>query len=169
MIAQEGDVKLTDFGIAKALDIMYNKEGDVIAGKDEYLSPEQARCEVTDHRADLFCCGIVMSELLLGRNIFEAYEPEDTIRNILRWRFQTSLKSDRILTPDLNKILQTSLQRQREKRYQSSEEMLTELESFIYGEGYGPTNEKLAAYSTMFLVRMVKMPPFVASRGNPIC
>ena len=62
---------------------MYNKEGDVIAGKDEYLSPEQARCEVTDHRADLFCCGIVMSELLLSRNIFEAYESEDTIHNIL--------------------------------------------------------------------------------------
>ena len=37
----------------------------MIAGKDEYLSPEQARCEVTDHRADLFCCGIVMAELML--------------------------------------------------------------------------------------------------------
>ena len=45
MIAKEGDVKLTDFGIAKALDLMYNQEGEVIAGKDEYLSPEQARCE----------------------------------------------------------------------------------------------------------------------------
>ena len=49
---------------------MYNTEGEVIAGKDEYLSPEQARCEITDHRADLFCCGIVMSELLLGYNLF---------------------------------------------------------------------------------------------------
>jgi serine/threonine-protein kinase len=38
------------------------------------------------------------------------------------------------------------LKRAREERYQSSEEMLTELESFIYGDGYGPTNEKLAAY-----------------------
>ena len=56
----------------------------------------------------------------------------------------TEIRPD--IDPRLNKILQTSLQRQREKRYQSSEEMLTELESFIYGEGYGPTNEKLAAY-----------------------
>ncbi|MBT7649856.1 MAG: serine/threonine protein kinase [Opitutae bacterium] len=147
MIAQEGDVKLTDFGIAKALDIMYNKEGDVIAGKDEYLSPEQARCEVTDHRADLFCCGIVMSELLLSRNIFEAYESEDTIHNILEMEIPDFIEIRADIDPRLNKILQTSLQRQREKRYQSSEEMLTELESFIYGEGYGPTNEKLAAYS----------------------
>jgi serine/threonine-protein kinase len=126
---------------------MYNKEGDVIAGKDEYLSPEQARCEVTDHRADLFCCGIVMSELLLSRNIFEAYESEDTIHNILEMEIPDFIEIRADIDPRLNKILQTSLQRQREKRYQSSEEMLTELESFIYGEGYGPTNEKLAAYT----------------------
>ena len=90
MIAKEGDAKLTDFGIAKALDLMYNQEGEVIAGKDEYLSPEQARCEVTDARADLFCCGIVMSELMLNRNIFEDLGDapvemyhEKTIDNIL--------------------------------------------------------------------------------------
>ena len=54
------------------------------------------------------------------------------------------------LRPDiddrLNTIMQTALKRPRDQRYQSSEEMLTELESFIYGDGYGPTNEKLAAY-----------------------
>ena len=83
MLAHEGDVKLTDFGIAKALDLMYNKEGDVIAGKDEYLSPEQARREVTDARADLFCCAIVLSELLLGRNIFSEETAEATQNNIL--------------------------------------------------------------------------------------
>jgi len=147
MIAKEGDVKLTDFGIAKALDLMYNQEGDVIAGKDEYLSPEQARCEVTDHRADLFCCGIVMSEVLLGYNIFEkTAEPEKTIQNIL----EMELPNFSTLRPDiddrLNTIMQTALKRPRDQRYQSSEEMLTELESFIYGDGYGPTNEKLAAY-----------------------
>ena len=53
MLANEGDVKLTDFGIAKALDLMYNEEGKVIAGKDEYLSPEQASYAVTDARAPL--------------------------------------------------------------------------------------------------------------------
>lgn len=146
MIAMEGDVKLTDFGIAKALDLMYNQEGEVIAGKDEYLSPEQARCEVTDHRADLFCCGIVMSELMLGYNIFETPQPEKTIENIL----EMPLPNFSDIRPDiddrLNLIMHTALRRPRDERYQSAEEMLTELESFIYGEGYGPTNEKLAAY-----------------------
>jgi serine/threonine-protein kinase len=47
----------------------------------------------------------------------------------------------------LNIILQLALQRPRDKRYQTADQMLTELENFIYGEGYGPTNEKLAAYT----------------------
>ncbi len=146
MIAKEGDVKLTDFGIAKALDLMYNQEGEVIAGKDEYLSPEQARCEVTDHRADLFCCGIVMSELLLGYNIFETAHPEKTIENILEMPLPNFSQIRPDINESLNLMMHTALKRPRDERYQSSEEMLTELESFIYGEGYGPTNEKLAAY-----------------------
>jgi eukaryotic-like serine/threonine-protein kinase len=146
MMAKEGDVKLTDFGIAKALDIMYNKEGEVIAGKDEYLSPEQARCEVTDHRADLFCCGIVMAELLLGYNPFEAMESEETIKNILEMEIPNFPELRPDIEPKLNEILHMALKRPREERYQSAEEMLTELESFIYGKGYGPTNEKLSSY-----------------------
>lgn len=147
MVAQEGDVKLTDFGIAKALDLMYNKEGDVIAGKDEYLSPEQARCEVTDHRADLFCCGIVMSELLLGYNIFETADSERTIANILELKLPNFTEVRRDIDDRLNQILHRALQRPREERFQTAEEMLNGLENFIYGDGYGPTNEKLAAYS----------------------
>src|SRR5690606_23151092 len=82
MMAYEGDVKLTDFGIAKALDLMYNEEGKVIAGKDEYLSPEQASYAVTDARADIFPLGIVLTELLLNRNIFRALDRVQSRRNI---------------------------------------------------------------------------------------
>jgi serine/threonine protein kinase len=83
LLAFEGDVKLTDFGIAKALDLMYNEEGKVIAGKDEYLSPEQANYAVTDARADLFPLGIVLTELLLGKNLFRAIDRAQSRRNIL--------------------------------------------------------------------------------------
>jgi eukaryotic-like serine/threonine-protein kinase len=58
LVAFEGDVKLTDFGIAKALDLMYNEEGKVIAGKDEYLSPEQAPAPISSRSASSSpnCC-----------------------------------------------------------------------------------------------------------------
>lgn len=146
MLAREGDVKLTDFGIAKALDLMYNEEGEVIAGKDEYLSPEQARCEITDHRADLFPCGIVLAELLLGYNIFEGETPEDTRNKILHLELPDFRRLREGIDDRLNAILLKALTRDRDKRYQTANEMLTALELYLYSDGYGPTNEKLAAY-----------------------
>ena len=146
LIAYEGDVKLTDFGIAKALDLMYNEEGKVIAGKDEYLSPEQASYAVTDARADLFPLGIVLTELLLGRNIFRAADRAQSRRNILSMPIPQFAKLRPDIDPKLEAILQKAFQRDREQRYQSAYEMLTDLEMYLYSDRYGPTNEKLGVY-----------------------
>jgi serine/threonine-protein kinase len=146
LLAYEGDVKLTDFGIAKALDLMYNEEGTVIAGKDEYLSPEQASYAVTDARADLFGLGIVLTELLLGRNVFRAEDRVQSRRNILTMpipRFST-LRPE--IDSRLEAIIQRALQRDRDKRYQTAFDMLTDLELYLYSDRYGPTNEKLGVY-----------------------
>ncbi len=146
LLAYEGDVKLTDFGIAKALDLMYNEEGKVIAGKDEYLSPEQANYAVTDARADLFPLGIVLTELLLGRNLFRSVDRAQSRRNILGMpipQFST-LRPD--IDPKLEAIIQRALIRDRDQRYQSAFEMLTDLEMYLYSDRYGPTNEKLGVY-----------------------
>ena len=154
LMALEGDVKLTDFGIAKALDLMYNEEGKVIAGKDEYLSPEQANYGITDARADLFPLGIVLTELLLGRNIFRSADRAQSRRNILNLpipKFAT-LRPD--IDAKLEAIIQRALERDRDRRFQSALEMLTELEMYIYGHGYGPTNEKLSVYlKSLFGIR----------------
>lgn len=146
MIAYAGDVKLTDFGIAKALDLMYNEEGEVIAGKDEYLSPEQARKEITDARADLFAAGIVLAELLLGKNPFTGYDTEHTIDKILHMELPDFRKllpgvDERLIT-----IMERALQRDKNKRYASASDMLNATELYLYSDGYGPTNEKLANY-----------------------
>lgn len=165
MLAYEGDVKLTDFGIAKALDLMYNEEGKVIAGKDEYLSPEQASYAVTDARADLFPLGIVLTELLLGKNIFRSADRAQSRRNILSLpipRFST-LRPE--IDARLETIIQRALTRDRDNRYQSAAEMLTDLEVYLYSDRYGPTNEKLGVYlKDLFGVRD-PMPPSPASRA----
>lgn len=146
MIAFEGDVKLTDFGIAKAFNLMYNEEGQVVAGKDEYLSPEQATRAITDARADIFPLGIVLTELLLGYNIFRAADRLDSRRNIL----ELPIPKFSTLRPDidvkLEAIIQKALQRDRDKRYSTAAELLNDLEVYLYSDGYGPTNEKLGVY-----------------------
>jgi serine/threonine-protein kinase len=164
MIAHEGDVKLTDFGIAKALDLMYNEEGKVIPGKDEYLSPEGASYAVTDARSDLFSLGIVLSELLLGRNVFRSPNRLDSRRNILQMPIPQfgSLRAD--IDGRLEAILQRALQRPRESRYQSAAEMMTELELYLYSDRYGPTNEKLAVYlRELYRPHATTRPPQLAS------
>lgn len=146
MLAYEGDVKLTDFGIAKALNLMYNEEGKVIPGKDEYLSPEGASYEVTDGRSDLFSLGIVLTELLLGRNLFRSPNRLDSRRNILSMPIPTFADHRADIDPKLERILQRALRRERDQRYQSAAEMMTDLELYLYSDRYGPTNEKLALY-----------------------
>ena len=146
MIAYEGDVKLTDFGIAKALDLMYNEEGHVIAGKDEYLSPEQASYAVTDARADLFPLGILLSELLLGRNLFKGDDGESSRRRIQTLPIPEFGKLRQDIDAKLEAILQRALKRDRDRRYQRASEILTDLELYLYSDRYGPTNEKLAVY-----------------------
>jgi serine/threonine-protein kinase len=156
----EGDVKLTDFGIAKALDLMYNEEGKVIPGKDEYLSPEGASYAVTDGRSDLFSLGIVLTEILLGRNIFRGASRLESRRSILSMplpKFAT-LRND--IDEKLEVILQKALGRERDKRYQTAFEMLTDLELYLYSDRYGPTNEKLAVY-------LEEIFPSAATGSNP--
>ena len=146
MVSYEGDVKVTDFGIAKALDLMYNVEGEVIAGKDEYLSPEQAQKKVTDARADIFPCGIVLAEMLLGYNLFEGNTPEETRNRIINLPLPDFRTLREGVDGRLNEILHRTLARDRNERYQSASDLLRELEIYLYSDGYGPTNEKLAIY-----------------------
>lgn len=166
MLAYEGDVKLTDFGIAKALDLMYNEEGKVIAGKDEYLSPEQATCAITDGRADLFPLGIVLTELLLGKNIFRSADRAQSRRQILTMPIPqfSSLRPD--IGPKLESIIQRSLVRDRENRYQSANDILTDLEVYLYSDRYGPTNEKLGAYMRELFGLNDQVSPLLSARSQ---
>jgi serine/threonine protein kinase len=146
MIAWEGDVKVTDFGIAKAKGFLKDKEGEEVAGKPEYMSPEQANFQITDKRSDIFSAGIVLSQLLTGRNLFKAATPEDSRQRVLSTPIPDFAALDPNIVPRLNEILQRALNRDLEKRYQSADEMLYELEHFIYHKGYGPTNETLGKF-----------------------
>src|SRR5271165_3739573 len=83
MIAFEGDVKLTDFGIAKARGFLVDNEGEVVAGKADYMSPEQADFQITDRRSDIFSTGVVLGNLLVGYNIFKGQNADDSRERIM--------------------------------------------------------------------------------------
>jgi serine/threonine-protein kinase len=143
MIAFEGDVKLTDFGIAKARGFLVDNEGEVVAGKADFMSPEQANFQITDKRSDLFSVGVVLAHLLLGRNIFKGETPEASRKNIMQMPLPDFRRLDARIDDRLNEILHHCLARDVNRRYPVADELLYALEHYIYHSGYGPTNETL--------------------------
>ena len=146
MVAFEGDVKLTDFGIAKAKGFLTDQEGEVVAGKPDYMSPEQADFRVTDERSDLFSVGVVLAHLLLGQNVFKGVTTDESINRVLEMPIPDFRTLHSKIDDRLNGILQKALARDVERRYQKAGELLYDLEHYIYHGGYGPTNETLGSY-----------------------
>ena len=146
MIAFEGDVKLTDFGIAKARGLLSDQEGEVVAGKADYMSPEQADFQITDQRSDIFSAGVVLGHLLLGKNIFKAETAEQSRHRIINLPIPDFRTLDGRIDDKLDEILQRTLARDINQRYATADELLYALEHYIYSTGYGPTNETLGKY-----------------------
>src|SRR3954465_9657039 len=117
MIAFEGDVKLTDFGIAKARGFLVDNEGEVVAGKADYMSPEQANFQITDKRSDLFSAGVVLAHLLLGKNIFKGPSAEESRDRIMKMPIPDFRTLDNRIDERLNEILHRALARDVAKRY----------------------------------------------------
>jgi eukaryotic-like serine/threonine-protein kinase len=147
MIDVEGEVKLTDFGVAKASQFMREEEGELV-GCVEFMSPEQARCDAVDARSDVFSLGLVFYELLTGTRLFRC-EDGDVARAIEAVEL-ASVPDARRYRPEIPdsvaEIVSLMLRKHPDDRYQSAGALSRALEENMYGGGYGPTVVKLATY-----------------------
>src|SRR5438093_8017470 len=159
MIAFEGDVKLTDFGIAKARGFLVDNEGEVVAGKADFMSPEQASFKITDKRSDIFSAGVVLAHLLLGRNLFKGASPEESRQRMMNLPIPDFRALDERIDGRLNEILHRVLARDLDKRYPTADELLYDLEHYIYHSGYGPTNETLGRFNRELFGQMATPAP----------
>ncbi len=168
MIGFEGDVKLTDFGIAKARGFLTDQEGEVVAGKADYMSPEQANFQITDMRSDLFSAGVVLSHLLLGKNIFKGSSTEESRQLVMNMPLPDFRALDPRIDERLNEILHRALSRDLKLRYAAADELLYDLEHYIYHTGYGPTNETLGKYMRELFDQSAPVPdaPEVKSKAQ---
>jgi serine/threonine-protein kinase len=146
MIAADGEVKLTDFGIAKARHYMKDQEGEVLMGKVQYMSPEQAQYQPTDPRSDLFSLGVVMFELLTGQVLFGSDSTATALQNVVYKPIPPPRKLNPAIPEDVEKIILKAVQRDPAKRYPSAGDMGHDLEYAIYHKGYGPTIVALEKY-----------------------
>jgi len=133
LISLEGEVKLCDFGIAHANEAFGVFSDDVIKGKAGYMSPEHARGESIDARADVFAIGIVLWELLAGRRLYRTgNEQGASLLAKARAAEIPDLPSRGLPHEgDLFAIVKKALTRNRDERYASADEFLHDLLDYI--------------------------------------
>ena len=127
LLSYQGEVKLTDFGIAKARSGFSHTEPGVIKGKVSYMSPEQAQGLDLDHRSDLFSVGILLFEILTSRPLFPGKGYVEILNKVCTAEIPllTVVRSD--IPEGLSRIGARALSRDRELRYQSAQEFLDDL------------------------------------------
>lgn len=121
LVSWHGDVKLTDFGIAKAASSLTATDGNRVMGKIAYMSPEHARGEKLDHRSDLFGLGLVLFEQLAGDKLFRGSAPELYGQVLLH----AGLRPDQLArVPEASHaVLKKALAADREHRFRDASEM----------------------------------------------
>ena len=129
LISEQGEVKLTDFGIARAMGRRERTNQGVIKGKLAFMSPEQASGAVLDNRSDLFSLGTMLYLFFTGRRPFEAPTDLEAIMRVRECQFVPPEEIKPSLHPALTKIIRRALERLPANRYQYADELLVDLEN----------------------------------------
>ena len=135
MLTRGGDVKVMDFGIARALadSGQTMTQASAVLGTAHYLSPEQARGEVVDSRSDIYSTGCLLYELLTGRPPFTGESPVSIAYQHVSEQPVPPSQLDPAVTPQIDTIVLTALAKRPEDRYQTAAEMRADVERAIAG------------------------------------
>lgn len=130
MLLQNGNIKVTDFGIARFSRGETRTMTESAIGSVHYISPEQARGEITDDKADIYSVGVVLYEMITGKLPFES----DSAVSVAIMQLQNEAVHPRDINPQipigLEQITLRAMQKNTKDRYQSAAEMLLDLDEF---------------------------------------
>jgi serine/threonine-protein kinase len=135
MLTPSGDVKVMDFGIARAISDAQSTmtQTAAVVGTAQYLSPEQARGETVDSRSDVYSAGCLLYELLTGRPPFVGDSPVAVAYQHVREQPQPPSDHDTDLPPEVDAIVMKALAKRVEDRYQSAAAMRSDIERYLDG------------------------------------
>ncbi|MEU2626713.1 Stk1 family PASTA domain-containing Ser/Thr kinase [Kitasatospora sp. NPDC007106] len=135
MLTRQGNVKVMDFGIARAMGDggMTMTQTSAVIGTAQYLSPEQAKGETVDARSDLYSTGCLLYELLTVRPPFVGDSPVAVAYQHVREEAQPPSAFDPEVRPEVDAIVLKALAKERDYRYQSADEMRDDIERFLDG------------------------------------
>lgn len=142
MITQDGRIKVTDFGIARAVTSATVTVTSKALGSVHYLSPEQARGGYIDEKSDIYSLGIVMFEMLVGRTPYDGDTPVAIAIKHIQEDIPAPSGLEATISKDVESIIQKATARQQIDRYQSVDELIKDIEAAKAGMGIAYTNTK---------------------------
>ncbi len=131
LLSNEGEVKLTDFGIAQAQNRKEKSLGNMIKGKISFMSPEQASGTPLDSRSDLFSLGTMLYAMITRRLPFDAATDYETLMLVKSGDYLPPETARPGLNPELYRVIRKAMSKSPADRYQKAEEMLVDVEQVM--------------------------------------
>ncbi len=160
LVTKYGEIKIVDFGLAKASSQLEKSEPGIIKGKFSYLSPEAAHGLEVDLRTDIFAVGIILWELLTGERLFLGDTDYQTVKKVQQAVIPSTSKLNPRVPKELERIVNRALAKDPAARYGSARELAQDLTRFLFanGESVGTFDIADIVASTMRDRQKVKAP-----------
>lgn len=133
MVDQDGNARIMDFGIARFIESDKLTGSGVMIGTPEYMSPEQAEIKEVDKRTDIYSLGVVMYEMVTGQVPFEGETPLSVVMKHKSVAPRNVHEINTMIPKELAAIISKCLEKDRNKRYQTAEELIEDLENVEKG------------------------------------
>lgn len=131
LVSFEGEVKLTDFGIAKTRAKAGKTKAGILKGKFGYMSPEQALGEPLDQRTDIFSTGIILFEMVTHQRLFASPNELSTLKKIQEAKIPPPSLFNPDISFELEEIILKALEKDKDKRYQTARDFQRDLNRFL--------------------------------------
>ena len=146
LISYEGEIKLCDFGIAKAASKASQTQSGALKGKMQYMSPEQAWGKAIDRRSDLFSLGVVLHELLTGERLFRGDTDIGVLEKVRNADVPPPSRANPEVPHNLDAVVLKALAKDPEERYSNASDLLRDLDSVLYSYTPAPGGADVAIY-----------------------
>jgi eukaryotic-like serine/threonine-protein kinase len=135
LISRNGEVKLADFGLAKAASQLETTDPGVVKGKMSYLSPEAARGEEVDRRADIFAAGILLYEMLTAKRLFYGDSDYQTVELVRSAKIPPIAAQNSEVESEIEEICRKALAKRMEDRFQTAADLQDALAHYLFSRG----------------------------------